>query len=295
MIVLVLMASLAACGAPARTTSSSTTPTHPPLPTTRDYSATVRVGGQPRGYEVHLPPNLTWNAPRPLVLALHGLGQDAAQMAAMTGFNTLADQKDFIVVYPQSEGSGWGMDDTSYVAALLAHVATTLPVDPARIDAAGFSEGGFFAEQLACQLPREPLAAMVAVGATLAQVQTLLCSPAHPVSVLLMDGTADQYVPFDGGVRFGYELDSAPDTAATWAHIDACGQPKAQTLSPVTAGALQVQTTVYRDCASETSVVLDAIQGGAHIWPSSGDAGATASGLDATTIAWDFFVSHPRQ
>lgn len=210
----------------------------------------------------------------------------------MTGFDALADQRGFLVVYPEAQGFGWGNGDVAYVNVLLSQVEAALPVDRARVFAAGFSEGGFFAEQLACQLPGEPLAALVAVGATIAQVQSRACAPAHPVSVLLLDGTADQNIPFDGGTEFGYTLLSAEATAATWVSIDACASPA--TVSASTA-ATPVQTSTYSGCAHGTTVVLDAIQGGTHVWPGSDAAATGSSGIDATSLAWSFFAAHPRQ
>lgn len=285
---------LGGCGTVATARPSTSTPpsSRPALPTARDYTATVIADGQKRSAQVHLPQDLAWSAPRPLLLALHGLGQSAADMASMTGFNTLADQRAFIVVYPETQGGGWGMNDTAFITVLLTTLETTLPIDRARIYATGFSEGGFFAEQLACQLADQPFAAIAAVGATIAQLQTIVCRPSHPVAVFLIDGTADQYIPFAGGIQFGYALLSARDTAASWARIDSCGEAKTRTSS---GGALPITTTIYHACAYGTSVVLDAIQGGAHVWPGSGDGAATASGLDATATIWDFLTGHPRQ
>ncbi len=50
---------------------------------------------------IHVPATLARDAKAPLVVVLHGCTQSAGVIAAQTGWNKLADQYGFIVVYPQ--------------------------------------------------------------------------------------------------------------------------------------------------------------------------------------------------
>src|SRR4051812_30000520 len=59
----------------------------------------VQVGGVDRSYLLHLPDPLP-NKPLPLVVVLHGGGGSAESALKMTGFDAMADQAGFIVVYP---------------------------------------------------------------------------------------------------------------------------------------------------------------------------------------------------
>jgi polyhydroxybutyrate depolymerase len=63
--------------------------------------------GVNRFYGLHLPtgydPNATLGLP-PLVISMHGWGGRISQHEAMTGLSKLADQENFIVVYPQGMG-----------------------------------------------------------------------------------------------------------------------------------------------------------------------------------------------
>lgn len=50
---------------------------------------------------VHVPPNADKNKPMPMVVVLHGCLQCASSVAGQTGWNKLADENGFYVLYPQ--------------------------------------------------------------------------------------------------------------------------------------------------------------------------------------------------
>src|SRR4051812_47094593 len=61
--------------------------------------------GRVRSYELHVPEGLT--EPAPLVIALHGRGDDGLGMEALTHFDDLADREGFIVAYPDGLNNEW--------------------------------------------------------------------------------------------------------------------------------------------------------------------------------------------
>ena len=61
---------------------------------------TVNVAGRERSYRVHLPIGFNNARPTPVVLAFHGGGSNAEQMASFSGLSHKADQAKFVVVYP---------------------------------------------------------------------------------------------------------------------------------------------------------------------------------------------------
>jgi poly(3-hydroxybutyrate) depolymerase len=67
----------------------------------QDKTVTIVSGGIQRTFDVHLPSmNPAQNLP--VLICYHGSGGTSAGMAATSGFNALADQNNFIAVYPQS-------------------------------------------------------------------------------------------------------------------------------------------------------------------------------------------------
>jgi phospholipase/carboxylesterase len=103
----------------------------------------------PAGALLHHPPV---DAPAPLAVVLHGAGGSAA--AAVSQLRPAADAAGVILLAPQSTGRTWDMiehgfgPDVERLDAALAHVFATLPVDPARIALAGFSDGASYALSL---------------------------------------------------------------------------------------------------------------------------------------------------
>ena len=55
----------------------------------------------PRQYIVYIPENYNHSIPTPILFAFHGFGGSNNFTMNSTGFNQIADQENFIVVYPQ--------------------------------------------------------------------------------------------------------------------------------------------------------------------------------------------------
>jgi len=70
------------------------------------YESLYTAPGKNRWYGVHLPPAYTLNETKlpPLVISMHGWGGRVSSHEALTGLSALADEENFIVVYPQGEG-----------------------------------------------------------------------------------------------------------------------------------------------------------------------------------------------
>jgi len=173
----------------------------------------MEVAGVKRSYRSYVPKDLPKGAP--LVLVMHGSGEgpQAIRVGTGYGFERLADQHAFAVVYPKSFGFDWNdcssigdtavngvrADDAGFLAALVDKLVGEIGVDPNRVFAAGVSNGGSMALRLALEHPQR----YRAVAAALANVpapQNFQCQPAAQTpSVMILNGTEDPLVPYAGG------------------------------------------------------------------------------------------------
>lgn len=268
----------------------------------------MHYGGRTRTYRVHVPPHLPVDTPVPLVLAFHGrLGTGAAE-EKLTGLDAVADREGFVVVYPDGVGRSWnaghgvgraerlGVDDVGFVGALLDTLGRQLPIDRRRVYATGMSNGAIFVHRLACELSTR-IAAVASVAGAMAAGEAERCHTARPVSVLMIHGTGDRYVPWNGGTtRGGGRVESVPATLHAWLARDACpaAAPPRVLLSRGDA-----RCVTYGPCAAATTVALCTISGGGHTWPGGiqqlprAMVGPTSRDLDASSLIWRFFAAHP--
>lgn len=72
--------------------------------TYKDPQYTLTYAGRQRTYLVHTPPNYYGTTKLPLMLGFHGQGPGAVSFRLQSGFNNVADQHGFIMVYPNGTG-----------------------------------------------------------------------------------------------------------------------------------------------------------------------------------------------
>lgn len=256
----------------------------------------------------------------PLVLALHGGGGSAEKMIKLTqGLDAVAEREGFIVAFPDGIDKHWNdgrevnrdgdVDDVGFLSALIDHISEEYTIDPRRVYATGMSNGGFMSFRLACELSDE-FAAIAPVTAALSEALLATCSPSAPVSVLMVNGTDDPLVPWEGGtIGFsrkgsgrGQAL-STPETVAFWVDQNQCAKEPRVTLADDAdpEDGTRVRWEVYGQCNGSTEVVLCAVEGGGHTWPQGwqylpeGVVGAASQDVEANEIIWQFFQEHPRK
>ena len=284
LLVCALVAAIAACGTPAAapTTHAGAAPVQ---------NAQITVNGVVRTYRAFDPtPEST--TPKPLVLVLHGGMEQGDAMVTRTGFDDVAAAHDFIVVYPDGAAGHWNSgsccgktavsadDELTFFTDLLDRLERDHHVDTGRVYVTGLSAGGYMAYRLACALAAR-ITAIASVSATMPDGD---CSPVRPVSVMEIHGTADDQVPYDGGLAPGISAHSPAvrSVMASWASRDQC--------RPLSApgGDTAVQTLTWTGCAGNATVVLDTVPGAGHNWYSKVFSGPDGA-LEATDTVWQFF------
>ncbi|MCP3958137.1 MAG: poly(3-hydroxybutyrate) depolymerase [bacterium] len=265
-------------------------------------SASIVSSGERREYLLYVPESYHGTRPVPLVVSLHGGGIWPSFQRDLSGWNRVAEQHGFIVVYPAGLGAAWRvtrlgsniMKDVRFISDLIDTLEKTYNVDPTRIYANGLSNGGGMTFVLSCTL-----ADRVAAFGLVASAQMLpfdWCPDLRPVPLISFHGTDDELTPYEGGNTFvapgGWEFPDVSEWTANWARRNRCRPDP--TLSAV---APDVTRREYTGCDDDTAVVLYTIHGGGHTWPGSESMpewflGPTSQGVDASEQMWEFFQEH---
>lgn len=283
---------------------------------TGEIEGTLEAGGATRTYRVYVPASYDGKSPVPLVLALHGGGGAGRGMNRLTNLNDLAERHGFIVTYPDGLYRHWNdgrqsgaaesrrVDDIGFLSALIDRLSRDYRIDPKRVYSTGISNGGFMSQRLACDLA-DRIVAVGVVAATMGRDLSARCKPSHPVSVLLIHGTEDPLVPYEGGrvqVRGGGEIISAPQAVRKWVDLNGCtAKPKSDLLPDAADDGTRTRRETYADCENGTEVTFLAIEGGGHTWPSGPQylparrIGRTSRDFSASQVIWEFFAAHPRR
>ncbi|MBJ8341637.1 hypothetical protein JGU71_22380 [Antrihabitans sp. YC3-6] len=288
---------------------------------------TMTSGGRERSYIRYVPQELLPGKAVPLVLDLTAYSP-ASTEESFSGFTkpdaagrVKADDVGAVVITPEPvngagplltwnyvDKPGW-TDDQLFVSDLLDDVEAATCIDTDRVLVMGFAVGGVFGSILACD-QTDRFAALVTVSGLYSPTS---CSPSKPLPVLSFHGTADRFIPFDGGVGSGAgELglteettagmlfmgrrDGALQSSQAWADHDGCTVGPTDT--PVTDG---VTRKAWSGCTNGTVVELYVLDGGEHTWPGSngmdaltGLLGPVTDAVVANDVIWDFFEAHTR-
>jgi polyhydroxybutyrate depolymerase len=271
--------------------------------------ASMTVNGLDRTWYLHVPAAHDGSAPLPLVVQLHGLGNDVVDMA-VTGLDALGDQEGFVVVTPVGRGSmpRWLFEldsaaldvtaanpDIAFIGALFDRLEAELCLNTTRLYVAGISNGAFLTSALPCAL-----ADRVAAVAPVAGVVDFrnACYPRRPVPIIAFHGTADTALPLAGGFGPDVLASVLPETGKPFGDLPMLADPTwaVSVQDRMTGIAVRdgcgpepVSETIATDadrlswpCPAGMDVQLVLINGGRHDWP-----------RDATPLIWDFFSAHP--
>ncbi len=289
----------------------------PPPPGTTERS--VQTADGLRRYMVHVPmrrPRRFLISERyPLLILLHGSGQDGEIIQEMTRMDSVSGRHHMIVAYPDGTRSILGkisadwnsgeccgyaarqhIDDIGFLRGLIDDLTSKGIVDSRRIYVAGFSSGAELAFRAGCEIS-DRIAAIAVVSGSIAIGH---CDPARPVSLLAIQGTADDEVPFDDDLPDSLDdpvqqwTKSATPSVRYWVSLAGCTSAQRSRVS------LHVERTDFNGCR-DSNIQLLTIAGGVHGWPDADSAAGLAQPGEAAmhelhaseTIA-QFLLQHRR-
>lgn len=290
-----------------------------------DSIRSVTVDGRSYSYRLHIPADRPSPA-APLLISLHAGASNAQLQDEVTELPSKSDEAGFVLLTANGYTDGntplyaWNagaccnpatadnVDQVKVLRAMLSDASSVVAIDPKRVFAAGYSNGGMMAYRLACEMSDRIAAVAIAAGEmmdknlALGLERTVFeCNPPRAVPIFHMHGLADTCALFEGGVGTGAQprppRSAVNDNIAFWQAHNQCTTGPTQTYQR---GSASCET--YSGCRADADVTLCTISNGGHIWPGSpfyGEELKTACGglqttdLIANDQIWAFFKAHP--
>ena len=282
---------------------------------------TIKVGGVARSFITQFPDN----KPAPLVIVLHGNTQTGADMRTRTSWALVASRERFGLIFPDGLNHAWadlrpdakragrvppaGTDDVAFIVRLIEKYVADGSADPKRIYITGLSNGSAMTIRLVCERA-DLFASAATVIVNFTDESAAACHPSRPVPLLMMNGTADPLIPFEGGKgasRFAVDgYWSTVQTLAFWRRIGGCetGNGEVTNLDDRDHADESTVTRMESRCPPGREVVLYRVNGGGHRMPGTfSDArfprvaaaflGPQNHDIDGAETIWAFFRKFP--
>jgi polyhydroxybutyrate depolymerase len=249
------------------------------------------VNGVERTYYLHVPAKLQRGAP--LVIMLHGSGENGEQVVPISGWQYLADSRknndSFVLVgpygtlvdpnRPQSRDNQryWNSggpdtppsvaksDDVAFMVALIAEIKRMADIDERQVYVAGFSTGGNMANRLGQEIAGR-LAAVSASGSTMMELRAP--PPSRGVPILISAGSLDEVA-----------MSVQRTIVQNWRTLNQCAAAAQAIQAPP-----NVVIEVSRPCRNNSEVRSLIMQGVDHKWTTS-----TTEPIRLTNASWEFF------
>jgi polyhydroxybutyrate depolymerase len=252
-----------------------------------------------------LPSTLQAGERVPLLLVLHGFGVSSTLLIVKAGLNQVADQKKFAYLAPEGAKDSQGrpfwnagstccdlehrqIDDLKRLRELLDANLGNAAIDPKRVFLIGYSNGGFMAQRLACDVG-DRIAGVISIAGA-APSPEVACAQHTAFAFLEIHGDADPVVHYAGGTVFDRSdvppHASAPESAAFWAKQLSCsGSLHDQAPIDIEPHVADRETAVQR---------YDDCRGAVELWTVKGGGHYVALQPPALEAMWTFMQAHPK-
>jgi poly(3-hydroxybutyrate) depolymerase len=231
----------------------------------------------------------------PLVITLHGMGDDPIYQADSNGWTAKAAEKGFIVISPDYPGAN--AEGEKVVLKILEYARTTYPIDESRVYLAGFSMGGATTAMVGLK-NTDKFAAIAPMGATgyhndafTAYVNSIKDKTDMPFVIIIgtedspnvtMDKRGNKVVsgggPFKGGLKLLMEINNIDSSSPDYVLYPYWGYP-AYNPDVLTSRDLKYDVSyMYKEGSDKPIAKLVLFKNAGH-----------AHSDYYATLAWDFF------
>ena len=231
----------------------------------------------------------------PVLFSLHGYTSRGLWNMNYTGFQSIADQNGFLVIYPQGtllpltgqthwNVGGWTTgsttDDVGFINEVIEFLDDEYSIDKSRIYSTGMSNGGYMSYKLACDLSSK-IAAIVSVTGSMTPETLDGCSPTHATSIAQIHGLQDSVVNYYGSL-WSEPIEEVIDY---WSNFNNCSEtPETIEITGSNGGGIH---DIYSNCDNQTNVELFLMTNMGHDWPNFDN-----HDLQASTTVWDFLSKY---
>mgnify|MGYP001158280005 FL=1 len=253
------------------------------------FNSVVSHDGLSRQFIMYVPINYNSDIEYPLMINFHGFGGTASDFVETADMRSLAENENFIIVYPQGTLLGgfphWNssapssdnkssVDDIGFVEKMIENISSTYSINEKRVYAAGYSNGGFLSYYLACNSKK--FAAIGSVAGTMIDDSYQNCNAQVPTAMINIHGTNDEVVLYNGD---SYASTSIADVVNWWKNFNSCFNEDIITNQN---GSIEQQ--IYYDDSGNAYVQHIKINNGGHYWSDKLD----FNGKNTSELIWDF-------
>jgi polyhydroxybutyrate depolymerase len=287
-----------------------------------ELSGSLEVNGRQRSYFAVIPETVDKKLrAMPAVIVLHGAFSNGRTIQKELGLDGQGAREGFVTIYPDGVGMGWNdgrkpnwrgnletpPDDIGFLTELARRLSERGVIDSKRVYVAGVSTGGMMAFRLACDAPDLFAATAVVIAGMPADI-VKDCNPGRAMPLLVMNGTNDPLMPYNGG-GMGFDhlqgkVLSTPETMLFWANNNSCeAVPAVREIAGDSAGpqAARDKTKAFleewQQCTG-APLALVRLEGGGHRIPGPDRhwrplldtfLGKQNKALSASDMLWEFF------